>query len=97
MAKNETERLVPKLAEHLHSWMEFLCTRPRSTEDGRSVSSDEASESLGGLSGMTVEAKQFERTAEALGEEATSLIWSIAQEHFPGAVQIADRFHAHRS
>jgi hypothetical protein len=83
MAKNETERLVPKLAEHLHSWMEFLCTRPRSTEDGRSVSLDEASESLGGLSGMTVEAKQFERTAEALGEETeerriTSLIWSIA-------------------
>jgi hypothetical protein len=79
--------------------MEFLCTRPRPTEDGRPVSFGKASKSLRELSGMTVEAKQFERTAEALGEETEerriiSLIWSIAYVHFPGAVQIADRFHA---
>jgi len=43
------------------------------------------------LAGLEVTTKAVERTTEAVGAE---WIWNLAADHFPGAVQIVDLYHA---
>src|SRR6266849_5294094 len=94
---------------------------------GAMVSFQEGSALLRELAGVPVDAKQVERTAEALGKEIAEAerspfaqrvwreatrrrfcqaprrvvlgdgavwIWNIADDQFPGATQIVDRYHA---